>query len=175
MIGLAGLIIYFQDNGPIFYSQQRTGKNGLSFQIIKLRTMHIDAEKKGIQWSKRKDPRITKIGKILRMTRIDELPQFWNVLIGEMSLIGPRPERPQFDEILEVEIPYYKRRLDIRPGLSGWAQVNYPYGSSIKDSHKKLSFDLYYIKNFSFLLDLLIFIKTIRIVFTARGAIPKND
>ena len=144
-------------------------------KIYKLRTMKIDAEKDGALWAKKQDARITKFGNLMRKSRIDELPQLWNVLIGEMSLIGPRPERPQFDEILEVEIPYYKRRLDIRPGLSGWAQVNYPYGSSIKDSQKKLSFDLYYIKNFSFLLDLLIFIKTIRIVITAKGAIPKND
>ena len=109
----------------------------------------------------------------MRKLRIDELPQLWNVLIGEMSLIGPRPERPQFDEILEAEIPHYKKRLAIRPKVSGWAQVNYPYGSSIQDSYKKLSFDLYYLKNFSFLLDFLILIKTIRIVFTAKGAIPK--
>lgn len=172
---ICSLLIFLEDRGPILYSQIRNGKNEKKMKIYKLRTMKIDAEKDGASWAKKQDERITKFGNLMRKSRIDELPQLWNVLIGEMSLIGPRPERPQFDEILEVEIPHYKRRLDIRPGLSGWAQVNYPYGSSIKDSHKKLSFDLYYIKNFSFLLDLLIFIKTIRIVITAKGAIPKND
>ncbi len=167
-------IIYFQDRGPIFYSQIRTGKDGENFKITKLRTMNINAEKKGPQWSKKNDPRITKFGYLLRKLRIDELPQLISVLKGEMSLIGPRPERPIIEKELIKKIPNYKLRYSVRPGLSGWAQVNYPYGASISDSDKKLSYDFFYIKNFSIFLDILIFFKTIKLVFNAKGAISKN-
>ena len=135
--------------------------------------MRTDAEHQGVQWSSRSDPRITKVGSMLRITRLDELPQLWCVLTGSMSLIGPRPERPEFDEHLSQKIPYYSLRNQIRPGLSGWAQVNYSYGASVEDSANKLSFDLYYLKNFSFLLDLLILFKTMRLVFNAQGALPE--
>ena len=123
--------------------------NGLKFRICKLRTMKVNAEKDGIQWSKRNDYRITNIGRFLRASRIDELPQLVSVLIGDMSLIGPRPERPEIDSNLKEIIPYYDLRYLVKPGLSGWAQVNYPYGSSIEDSEMKLTYDFFYIKNFS--------------------------
>ena len=137
--------------------------------------MSTDAELHGAQWSKRFDPRITKVGSILRRLRLDELPQLWCVMTGCMSLIGPRPERPSFDKELSEKIPYYDLRHLIRPGLSGWAQVNYPYGASVEDSANKLSYDLYYLKNFSFLLDLLILFKTMRLVFSAQGSLPESS
>ena len=172
LIALSALLIKLSDKGPVFYSQVRTGLDGNPFKIWKLRTMRINAEHQGAQWSSRSDPRVTKVGSLLRITRLDELPQLWCVLTGSMSLIGPRPERPEFDEQLVKKIPFYNLRYNVRPGLSGWAQVNYSYGASLKDSDNKLSYDLYYIRNFSFLLDLLIFFKTIRLVFNAQGALP---
>ena len=134
--------------------------------------MHINAEKEGIKWSTYDDARITKIGKFIRATRIDELPQLVSVIKGDMSLIGPRPERPEYDKQLEKEIPLYKLRYLIKPGISGWAQVNYPYGASIEDAKNKLSYDLFYIKNKSIILEILILIKTIKLVFNRQGAIP---
>ena len=167
-----GLLIYLEDRGPILYSQERVGKKGVVFKICKLRSMHINAESKGAQWSRRKDSRITTIGGFLRSTRIDELPQLFSVLKGDMSLIGPRPERPEMDLMLEEKIPFYDLRYLVKPGLSGWAQVNYPYGSSVSDSEMKLTYDFFYIKNFSFWLDLLIFFKTLRLVFRREGSLP---
>ena len=137
--------------------------------------MKINAEKSGAQWSIKNDKRVTKVGSILRKIRIDELPQLISVLKGDMNLIGPRPERGFFNNCLEKEIPFYNLRHQINPGISGWAQVNYCYGSSIEDSKVKLGYDLYYIKNFSNLLDILILFKTIRLVFNARGAVKQND
>ena len=134
--------------------------------------MSPDSERDGAKWVIKADSRITRVGHFLRITRVDELPQLWCVLTGKMSLIGPRPERPEFDEKLEQLIPYYKLRQKMRPGLSGWAQVNYPYGASVEDSANKLSYDLYYLRNFSFWLDLLIMFKTIRLVLNAQGALP---
>ena len=174
LILIAMLLIYLEDKGNIFYTQQRDGIYGKQFNLIKLRTMKKDAENKGAQWSIKNDKRITKIGSLLRKTRIDELPQLISVLKGEMNLIGPRPERRFFNQSLEKAIPFYNLRHEVRPGISGWAQVNYSYGSSTEDSKMKLSYDLYYIKNFSNLLDLLILFKTIRLVLNARGAITKN-
>ena len=174
LIFLSALLIKLSDRGPIFYSQVRTGLDGNSFRIWKLRTMRTDAEQRGAQWALRSDPRITKVGSLLRVTRLDELPQLWCVLTGSMSLIGPRPERPEFDQQLSHQIPFYELRHQIRPGLSGWAQVNYPYGASVEDSANKLSYDLYYLKNFSFFLDLLILFKTIRLVLNAQGALPET-
>ena len=174
LILLAMILIYLEDKGKIFYTQERDGIYGQKFNLIKLRTMKKDAEKRGAQWSIKNDKRITKIGSILRKTRIDELPQLISVVKGEMNLIGPRPERRFFNQALEKEIPFYNLRNEVRPGISGWAQVNYPYGSSTEDSKMKLSYDLYYIKNFSNFLDLLILFKTIRLVLNARGAITKN-
>ena len=172
---LSSIIIKIEDSGPIFYSQIRTGYKGVPFKVWKLRTMIEGAETKGVQWAKSKDPRITLIGSFLRKMRIDELPQLVSVINGKMSLIGPRPERPEFDLILETKIKHYRMRQLIKPGLSGWAQVNYPYGASIKDANMKLSYDLYYLKNFSNLIDVLILFKTIRLVLNLKGAKPKKN
>ena len=174
IILIATILIFVEDRGPVFYSQMRMGLDGKQFRIWKLRTMKVNAEVLGVKWAKSSDPRITRIGMFLRKTRIDELPQLLSVIEGSMSLIGPRPERPEFDTVLEKEIPHYKMRYLIRPGLSGWAQVNYPYGASIKDSFNKLSYDIYYFRNFSIFLDLLILLKTIRLVFNAKGSQPKK-
>jgi len=170
----AALLIKLEDGGPIFYSQWRSGLDGKPIKVWKLRSMRIDAEQAGVQWSRRGDPRITRIGRLLRVTRLDELPQLWSVLTGTMSLIGPRPERPKIEKDLKRHIPHYRLRHLIKPGLSGWAQVNYPYGASLADSEKKLSYDLFYLRNPSFWLDLLILFKTIRLVFNARGALSQS-
>ncbi len=170
---ISAFLIKLEDGGPIFYTQTRNGLNKKEFQIIKLRTMKINSENNGAVWSKKNDSRITKMGFFLRLTRIDELPQLINVLNNKMSLIGPRPERPEIDIMLNKNIKDYFIRYNIKPGLSGWAQVNYPYGASIIDSKNKLGYDLYYLKNFSIFLDFLIFLKTISLVFNARGAIAK--
>ena len=169
---IAGLLIKLEDGGPIFYTQIRNGFEGSQFKIIKLRTMITNAEKNGAQWADRSDTRITKTGLILRKLRIDELPQLLLVLSGEMSLIGPRPERPKIDIMLRSHLPNYDLRYSIKPGISGWAQVNYPYGASLEDSKLKLSYDLYYIKNFSILLDFMIFFKTLKLIINGKGSIP---
>ena len=174
LIFIAAILIKFEDNGSIFYSHIRTGYAGNPFKIYKLRTMRIDAEKQGAQWAQKNDSRVTKIGSFLRATRIDELPQLLSVIKGEMSLIGPRPERPEIEETLEKKISNYRLRHLMRPGLSGWAQVNYPYGASIEDTENKLSYDLYYLRNFSTFLDILILFKTIKIVFKASGSTPNS-
>ena len=163
------IAIKLDSPGPIFYSQNRTGFNGKPFKVHKFRSMYQHAEKQGAQWACKKDSRITKVGYFIRITRIDELPQLWNVLKGEMSLIGPRPERPEFDVQLREQIPYYDVRYLVKPGITGWAQVKYPYGASVEDAYQKVAYDLYYIKNYSLLLDLAIVLKTIRIVFLGKG------
>ena len=167
---LSSIFIFLEDFGPILYNQIRTGLNSKKFKIYKLRSMRVNSEKDGAIWATTNDKRISKIGKIIRSTRIDELPQLWSVLQGKMSLIGPRPERPEFDEILSKDIPFYDTRYSIKPGLSGWAQVNYPYGASEKDAKNKLSYDLYYLENFSFFLDFFILLKTIKLVLNAKGS-----
>ena len=174
VIFIVSCLIYLEDKGPIFYTQKRSGLNGTIIKIIKFRSMRIDAEIDGIQWSKNNDERITHIGKILRALRIDELPQLFCVLLGTMSLIGPRPERPEIEEKLFKKVPYYKSRYILKPGISGWAQVNYHYGASVADAKQKLSYDIYYISNFSFFLDLLIFFKTIKLVLNAKGYKPEK-
>tara|TARA_B100000989_G_scaffold278203_1_gene239769 strand:- start:16970 stop:18298 length:1329 start_codon:yes stop_codon:yes gene_type:complete len=172
VIFISAIFIFIEDGGPIFYSQRRTGYLNSQFTIWKLRSMEVDAEKKGIRWSSKDDQRITKVGAIIRKMRIDELPQLLSVFLGDMSLIGPRPERPEIDQLLMEQIPFYSMRYLLRPGLSGWAQVNYPYGASVYDSSNKLSYDLYYITNYSFWLDILIFLRTLRLIFNARGSKP---
>jgi lipopolysaccharide/colanic/teichoic acid biosynthesis glycosyltransferase len=172
LILISSLLIWLEDKGPIFYSQIRTGLNGKEFKITKLRTMKVKSELNGPVWASKNDHRITKIGSILRKSRVDELPQLISVLIGDMSLIGPRPERPSIEILLKEKIKYYEIRQVMRPGLSGWAQVNYPYGASLEDSSNKLSFELFYIRNYSFWLDLLIFFKTIKLVLNMKGAHP---
>jgi lipopolysaccharide/colanic/teichoic acid biosynthesis glycosyltransferase len=170
---LISFLIYLEDQDSIFYQQVRTGLNGKKFKIIKFRSMTIDAEKEGIKWARRSDPRITKIGRIIRATRLDELPQLICVIKGSMSLIGPRPERPEIENKLLSKIPYYDLRKIAKPGISGWAQVNYPYGASVEDTVNKLSYDMYYLCNFSLLLDLIILFKTIKTVCNAIGYKPK--
>ena len=172
ILAVLSLLIRLQDGGPVLYCQLRSGLAGKPYRVWKLRTMHVDAERHGAQWVGQGDSRITPLGRLLRITRLDELPQLWAVLQGEMSLIGPRPERPEFELDFYRQIPHYRLRHLMRPGLSGWAQVNYPYGASVKDAANKLSYDLYYLRNFSFWLDLLILFKTIRLVFNAQGAVP---
>ena len=172
---IAALLIRLQDGGPVLYSQLRSGLDRKPYRIWKLRTMRVDAERHGAQWVGKGDARITPLGRLLRLTRLDELPQLCAVLQGEMSLIGPRPERPEFEQELERQIPHYRLRQLMRPGLSGWAQVNYPYGASVEDAANKLSYDLYYLRNFSFWLDMLVLFKTIRLVFNAQGAVPTTQ
>ncbi len=155
--------------GPFLFMQQRTGKSNRKFMAVKIRTMSKNAEHNGPQWAVKNDPRVTRSGRIMRKMRIDEIPQLINVLRGEMSFIGPRPERPEFIEKLEKKIPYYNERLLVKPGLTGWAQINFPYGASEKDALDKLQYDLYYIKNRSFILDLSIVLKTIKTVLSAGG------
>lgn len=160
----------FSSPGPLFYRQERVGLAGQSFQIIKFRSMIVNAEKStGAVWAEENDPRITRMGRFLRKSRLDELPQFWNVLKGEMSLIGPRPERPQFVEQLTKDIPFYRVRHAVRPGITGWAQAKYRYGASVDDALIKLQHDLYYIKHQSPYLDLLILLKTVPVVLGVQG------
>ena len=166
---VTALAIQLESPGPILYSQCRNGLNSKSFKLYKFRSMYRDAEKQGVQWAQKRDSRVTKVGHWLRLLRIDELPQLWNVLRGDMSLIGPRPERPEFDSQLAAAIPYYTLRYLVKPGITGWAQVLYPYGASVEDAYEKLSYDLYYIKNYSIWLDLAIAFKTIRVVLLGKG------
>jgi len=155
--------------GPVLYRQLRSGANGSEFYIYKFRTMVNNAEAQGARWATHNDSRITRVGRVLRKSRLDELPQLWNVLKGEMSFIGPRPERPDFNRELEQAIPYYDLRHLVKPGITGWAQVMYPYGSSKQDAMEKLQYDIYYIKNYSLLLDLFIVLKTFRVMIGRKG------
>lgn len=156
--------------GPLLYSQERVGKNGRLFTIYKFRSMVVDAEAKtGAVWASKNDSRITPLGRFLRKTRVDELPQFWNLFRGDMNLIGPRPERPQFVDELKKTIPFFNLRHSIKPGITGWAQVSYKYGASTTDALVKLQYDLYYIKYRSLLLDLRIVFKTITVVLKFKG------
>lgn len=159
----------FGNKGSLFYFQNRVGEKGKLFEMVKLRTMIVNAEKNGVQWAKKNDIRITKFGKFLRMTRLDEVPQFFNILKGDMSLIGPRPERPEFVTELEEQLPFYAIRHVIKPGLTGWAQVMHPYASSIEDQEIKMRYDLFYIKERNLLLDFKILVKTVTTVLFFRG------
>jgi sugar transferase (PEP-CTERM system associated) len=171
VLPIIALAVKLSSPGPILYKQKRVAKNGAIFYCYKFRTMLADAEADtGPTWAGDEDPRITWVGRILRLTRLDELPQLWNVLRGDMAFIGPRPERPEFVDSLTREIPYYSLRHVIRPGLTGWAQVRYQYGSSIEESKQKLQYDLYYIKHMSLGLDLLIMFETIKTIVSRRGA-----
>jgi exopolysaccharide biosynthesis polyprenyl glycosylphosphotransferase len=164
IILVAALATTIESGRPIFYSQTRVGFRGRNYRIWKLRTMRTNAEISGVRWATHNDLRVTRVGRFLRTTRVDELPQFWNVLRGEMSLIGPRPERPEFVEWLTREIPLFHQRHWVKPGITGWAQINYPYGASVEDAREKLCYDLYYLKNASLLLDLHIALRTIGVV-----------
>ena len=166
---VAAIIVKLESRGPIFFIQERIGEGNKKFNIVKFRSMTTDAEKDGPKWATKNDNRVTKFGKIMRLTRIDELPQLWNVLRGEMSFVGPRPEREFFIEQLEKEIPYYNLRHTVKPGLTGWAQVMYPYGASVEDAYRKLQYDLYYIKHHDILFDLKVLLKTVTIVIFGKG------
>ena len=161
---LAMLAVWLGDRGPIFYRQERVTRRGRSFKILKLRTMRVNAEAGGAVWAAAKDSRITPVGEFLRRSRLDEVPQLLNVLWGDMSLVGPRPERPEFIEDLAKMLPLYHERHAVKAGLTGWAQVNYPYGASLDDARSKLSYDLYYVKNYSLFFDLRIVMQTLRVV-----------
>jgi len=167
---LTAVFIKLDSPGPILYSQDRVGLHGQTFKIIKFRSMRTDAEKFGPQWAATDDDRVTRVGNFIRMVRIDEIPQLWNILRGEMSLVGPRPERPNFVEQLEQNIPFYSLRHNVKPGVTGWAQIFYPYGATEEDALRKLEFDLYYIKNMSLRMDLWIIFQTIKIVLFQKGA-----
>lgn len=166
---ITAICIKLESSGPIFYTQKRVGQFNEEFKVIKFRSMTVDAEAKGAQWAQKSDPRVTKVGNFIRKTRVDEIPQLLNVLRGEMSLIGPRPERSVFIEKLVNEIPFYEFRHSILPGITGWAQVKYPYGASVEDGVWKHKYDLYYIKNQSFYFDLKIIFLTIKTVIFGKG------
>ena len=170
LVCIVSLLIKMDTRGSIFYRQRRVGFNGLIFDLIKFRSMEENAEMNGAVWAQANDPRITRVGRIIRFLRIDELPQLWNVLKGDLSLVGPRPERPEFVKHLIQEIPYYSLRHAVKPGITGWAQINYPYGASNEDALEKLQYDLYYIKNVTLLLDFFILLKTMRTVLFGKGA-----
>jgi sugar transferase (PEP-CTERM system associated) len=164
------LAVRLSSPGPIFFRQTRVGLRGRPFSVIKFRTMRQDAEAGGAVWATKNDPRVTSLGRFMRKTRLDEIPQLWNVLRGEMGFVGPRPERPEFVQWLSSEIPFYELRHMIRPGITGWAQVRYRYGASLEDTKQKLEYDLYYIKHLSLGLDLLIMFETIKTIVLRRGA-----
>ncbi len=171
MLILTALAIKLDSRGPIFYLQERAGRHGQSFNMIKFRSMLADAEKDGVpQWAGRYDSRVTRVGALIRRTRIDEFPQILNVLKGEMSFVGPRPERPFFIQHLSQDVPLYAARQNVKPGITGWAQVSYPYGASTEDAKAKLAYDLYYIKNESLFLDLIILLQTVRVVIMLVGS-----
>lgn len=170
IIPILALLVKLTSPGPVFFSQERVGRKGKTFRVHKFRTMRRDAEAAGAVWAKKNDPRITSVGRFLRKTRLDEIPQLWCVLKGDMAFVGPRPERPEFVQWLSEAIPYYNLRHIIRPGLTGWAQVRYSYGASLEESKEKLKYDLYYIKHMSLSLDLLIMFETIKTVLLRRGA-----
>jgi len=167
---IIAIAIKMDSKGPVIYRQQRVGKDGRAFNLYKFRSMREDAEANGAVWASPDDPRVTRVGYLIRRLRVDEIPQFWNVLKGDMSLVGPRPERPEFVKDLLRDIPYFSLRHVVAPGITGWAQVNYPYGASRQDAIEKLQYDIYYIKNLSPMLDLIILARTVRIVLFGRGA-----
>jgi sugar transferase (PEP-CTERM system associated) len=168
---VTALLIKLESPGPVLYRQERVGLRGRTFVLLKFRSMRADAERDGTpQWAAERDPRVTRIGAFIRKVRLDELPQLINVLCGDMSFIGPRPERPFFVDQLSASIPFYKERHAVKPGISGWAQINYPYGASLEDARQKLAYDLYYVKNRTIFLDLLILVQTVRVILFPEGA-----
>ena len=166
---VTAILIRIDSRGPVLYKQERVGKNGRTFTLMKFRSMRVDAEKDGPVWAQTDDQRMTRVGRIICKIRVDEIPQFWNILRGDMNFVGPRPERPHFITQLAQEIPYYEQRHLIAPGLTGWAQIKYPYGASIEDARQKLQYDLYYIKKQSLTLDATIMFETIKTILFGRG------
>lgn len=167
---LTAIAIRLESPGPVFYRQERVGQHGRVFRLFKFRSMSVDAEKGGPRWAAPRDPRVTRVGRLIRLARIDEIPQALNVLRGDMALIGPRPERPNFVEHLAAVIPHYASRNAVRPGITGWAQINYPYGASVEDARNKLAYDLYYLRHRSVALDVAIVFGTIRVILLQEGA-----
>jgi exopolysaccharide biosynthesis polyprenyl glycosylphosphotransferase len=170
---LTALAIWYEDGfkAPIFFSQERVGLNGKAFRVLKFRSMSVDAEGDGkARWATTNDSRVTRVGAFIRRTRMDELPQIFNVLSGDMAFIGPRPERPEFVKQLVEKIPYYSTRHAVKPGITGWAQLCYPYGASEEDARQKLQFDLYYVKNQSLFLDFMVTLSTVEVVLFGKGA-----
>ena len=171
LLVFTAMAVKLTSKGPVFYRQERVGERGRSFRLLKFRSMRQDAESDGVpKWAARGDHRVTAVGRFIRLTRIDELPQIFNVLKGDMSFVGPRPERPFFVKSLVEQLPYYMERHEVKPGITGWAQLNFPYGSSIGDAREKLQYDLFYIKNFTMLLDFLILLQTVRVILFVDGA-----
>lgn len=170
LIALFALLVRLDSRGPAFFRQVRIGRYGEPFTLVKLRSMRADAEADGARWAQEADPRITRVGRFIRKVRIDELPQLWTVLTGRMSFVGPRPEVPRFVEDLEERLPYYAERHMVKPGITGWAQINLPYGASMEDARRKLEYDLYYAKNYTPFLDLLILLQTLRVILWPEGA-----
>jgi exopolysaccharide biosynthesis polyprenyl glycosylphosphotransferase len=171
LIAITALAIKLESRGPVLFSQERVGEDEEIFTVYKFRSMRVDAEKEcGPVWADENDPRITRVGRIIRKLRIDELPQLWNVLKGDMSFVGPRPERPFFVEKLKNIIPFYSERFTVKPGITGWAQIKYPYGATEKDALEKLNYELYYVKNMSLVMDLIVIFQTVKIVLLGRGS-----
>jgi sugar transferase (PEP-CTERM system associated) len=170
IILLTAVGIWLESGAPVFFRQERVGKDGEVFSLIKFRSMRLDAEQNGAKWADADDERVTRVGRVIRRYRIDEIPQMWNVLKGEMSFVGPRPERPLFVRELTKKIPYYGQRHVVQPGVTGWAQINYPYGASVEDAKEKLGYDLYYIKHMSVIMDLYIILKTVKTVLFREGS-----
>jgi sugar transferase (PEP-CTERM system associated) len=170
VMALVAAMVKLDSKGPVLFRQQRVGERGRIFVLNKFRSMSVDAERNGAVWAQARDPRVTRVGRWLRRARLDELPQFWNVLVGDMSFVGPRPERPEFVGTLQKQIPFYVARHAVKPGITGWAQVCHHYAASVEDSMEKLQYDLYYIKNLSPLLDLVILLRTLQVVLFARGS-----
>jgi sugar transferase (PEP-CTERM system associated) len=172
LMAVIAILIKLESRGPVLLRQERVGENGKVFSLYKFRSMYLDAEERsGPVWAKANDARVTRVGRLIRRARLDELPQFVNVLKGDMSFVGPRPERPHFVDQLKKEIPYYNQRHSVKPGITGWAQIRYQYGSSVADTVEKLQYDLFYIKNMSIVLDLFILFQTVKIVVQRRGAV----
>ncbi|MCB1024831.1 MAG: TIGR03013 family PEP-CTERM/XrtA system glycosyltransferase, partial [Acidobacteria bacterium] len=167
---VTAILVKIDSSGPVFYRQERVGKNGKTFDVLKFRSMKVDAEKEGEPiWAATNDDRVTRVGRIIRLIRVDEIPQFWNIVKGDMNFVGPRPERPHFVSQLAQEVPYYDHRHLVAPGLTGWAQIKYPYGASVDDARQKLQYDLYYIKNQTLALDFVIVFETVKTVLFGRG------
>jgi exopolysaccharide biosynthesis polyprenyl glycosylphosphotransferase len=171
LMAATSVLILLESSGPILHFQERVGRNGRLFNVVKFRSMRTDAEKDGTpRWASAGDARVTRLGRVMRKLRIDELPQLFSVLTGDMSLVGPRPERPFCVDQLTQQLPYYAVRHSVKPGVTGWAQVRYPYGASVEDAAEKLQYDLYYVKNHSLLLDLLVLVNTVGVVLTGKGS-----
>jgi sugar transferase (PEP-CTERM system associated) len=163
------ILVESRGKGPVLYMQERVGENDQVFRLIKFRSMRTDAEQHGARWAQVNDDRVTRVGRVIRKIRLDELPQLWNVLRGQMSIVGPRPERPEFVDQFKQRIPYYGLRHSVPPGLTGWAQLRYPYGASENDAIEKLRYDLFYVKNHGFQFDLMVLLQTVEVVLFGRG------